>query len=508
LEGALQSLVYSPDGKILAACVDGGVRLWDTANWRTNLLPTGLKAKAWAFAAISPDSSLLATAESRQPIQLWDLASLSKIVELKSPSGWIVSLAFSPTENLLAAADWEGVLRIWDLATRRQVVTNATRASFIDGMAFSPDGKTLALAAGDQTIRLLDVATQKPLANLRGHLKEVWKVAYSPDGKYLASASKDGTVRLWNAAPKPEAADSWNDPIGTVFRGIERGAGLLMYSSTNQPVEFWKVADGKAAKSFSLNIEPEDRWHVRCSPDGRLAAIGRTNGVIELYDCASARLLKPLKVGEDLFVPLAISADKRLVALNRTKDSTLSVWDLEAGTHIFTLQAYDSPYGDIPAIFSPNGRLLAYKGPQFSIQLREIASGRELTLKGHSWSVNTLNFSQDGKLLVSTSIDDEAKIWDVTTGRQFAPTLKGHTQGLRFAQFTPDGRTVLTTDQRTVRFWNVINGQEMVAINDAGDFMLAADGNTLVLRTIDGKRRFMRIPTLAEIDAVEKANAK
>ena len=213
-------------------------------------------------------------------------------------------------------------------------------------------------------------------------------------------------------------------------------------------------------------------------------------------------------MGEDLFVPLAISADKRLVVLNRDKDSRLGVWDLEAGTHIFTLQAYNS-YGDISAIFSPNGRLLAYKGPQFSVQLREIATGRELTLKGHLRAVNTLNFSRDGKLLVSTSVDDEARIWDVTTGRQFAPTpLKGHTQGLRFAQFTPDGRTVLTTDQRTVRFWNVLNGQEMVAINDAGNFMLAADGNTLVLQTIDRKRRFMRTPTLAEIDALETANAK
>ena len=124
------------------------------------------------------------------------------------------------------------MLRIWDLATRQQLVTNLTQASIISGMSFSPDGKTLALAGADRTIRLLDVATQRSLATLRGHLKEVWKVVYSPDGQFLASASKDGTAKLWNAVRGPEADDSWSEPSGAAFTGIERRAALLTYSST------------------------------------------------------------------------------------------------------------------------------------------------------------------------------------------------------------------------------------------------------------------------------------
>lgn len=102
----------------------------------------------------------------------------------------------------------------------------------------------------------------------------------------------------------------------------------LNFLDQSRTVKVWDVASQKllskntgrarerepnSGRSFSLNVELKFPWHFRCSPDGRQAAIGTTNGVVELYDCASARLLKPLKVGEDLFVPLAISADKRLV---------------------------------------------------------------------------------------------------------------------------------------------------------------------------------------------------
>ena len=93
LEAALESLVYSPDGKILAACVDGGVRLWDTATWRTNLLPTGLHPESvrWPrFRRIAGSSPL----PSKQPIQVWDLASLSKSTVLTLRVGGLPAWLF------------------------------------------------------------------------------------------------------------------------------------------------------------------------------------------------------------------------------------------------------------------------------------------------------------------------------------------------------------------------------------------------------------------------------
>ena len=66
-----------------------------------------------------------------------------------------------------------------------------------------------------------------------------------------------------------------------------------------------------------------------------------------------------------------------------------------------------------------------------TIKLFDPAAGRNLaTISGHNGAVFAVNFSADGKLLATTSLDSTIKIWDVsaaaTGGRvELARTLSG-----------------------------------------------------------------------------------
>src|SRR5262249_22318843 len=53
-------------------------------------------------------------------------------------------------------------------------------------------------------------------------------------------------------------------------------------------------------------------------------------------------------------------------------------------------------------------------------------SDRHRTLRGHTYAVNSLALSPDGKRIVSGGGDKTVKVWDVTTG-QVIRTLTGHT---------------------------------------------------------------------------------
>ncbi len=69
--------------------------------------------------------------------------------------------------------------------------------------------------------------------------------------------------------------------------------------------------------------------------------------------------------------------------------------------------------------------------------------GCKSTLKGHEKGVWGLNYSHDGKQLISASPDWRAKIWDAKNG-QCVDTLKGHTHFCFKAAFSSYGTKAAT----------------------------------------------------------------
>jgi WD40 repeat protein/serine/threonine protein kinase len=513
LEGARAPLLYSPDGRTLAAFSGSGVRLWDTSSWETHLIDLGFRGYGYwgdgALAFTRNGKMLLVCAGGATSIQLWDLASRSKAGELAFL--YPACLAVSPDGKLLAAGSHSTAdVGIWDLASRQRVATFTARHPAIFGIAFSPDSETVATAGCDQVITLWDVPARKMGSTLLGHLNEVWAVAFSPDGRILASGSKDGTVKLWDAHPKPREERLPGESIGAELLDLRNTRNLLV--SFNGQVtgpgalQLWDVGNGKARKSFSVDRNPGTSRRFCLAPSGRTLAMGTTNGFVRLYDCPRGKLARTIPVGDGPCSADAISPDGRLVAVVYAKDQTCSLWNLATGAREDVLPGFSLPMDEGPA-FSPDGRTLAYTGQDFTVKLWDVAARRQtFTLRGHRWHVWSCAFSPDNKLLATSSWDNDARIWDVATGKQFGPTLTGHQRGTESVSFSPDSRTLLTgSTDNTARFWHVATGQEMVSIGNVPDARLAADGTGFIAVYVNLPSRFVAIPTLEEIAAMERA---
>ncbi|WP_414623258.1 eIF2A-related protein [Calothrix sp. CCY 0018] len=76
----------------------------------------------------------------------------------------------------------------------------------------------------------------------------------------------------------------------------------------------------------------------------------------------------------------------------------------------------------------------------------------------HEGTITSVNWSHDGKYLITGSTDKTARIWNLS-GKLIVP-LKGHQGGVYSAEFSSDGRHILTSSKdKTVRIWDFSGSQ-------------------------------------------------
>ncbi|KAJ3036401.1 hypothetical protein HDV00_002768 [Rhizophlyctis rosea] len=112
------------------------------------------------------------------------------------------------------------------------------------------------------------------------------------------------------------------------------------------------------------------------------------------------------------------------------------------------------------------------------------------TLEGHTTTVRSVALTPDGKTVVTGSLDNTAKIWDVATGRLIT-VLEGHTDWVRSVAITPCGSWVATGSRdKSAKVWDAVGSRclwtfvghedwvEAIAISSKGDVVVTGSSDT------------------------------
>jgi WD40 repeat protein len=249
--GSVESLAWSPDGRLLAAGIvtpptgddsralhtGHEVLLWDakTNDWTHTLRGHTSMVTSMAFL---PGGKLLATS-SRSEVKLWDIESGAFTRNLAGPPiTKAILLGLSPDGQLVS--DTSGAaLNLWDLRTGAlrwreppPKAPDSTDQSPILSAAFSQDGKALAVGRfGGVSVWEMPGPGANP--QMSGRLKTqsgiVSLAVFSPDGSTLAIGGLDGAVALCDVDDR-EAIERAGRPL----RGLSRGVHALAFSDDGQ----------------------------------------------------------------------------------------------------------------------------------------------------------------------------------------------------------------------------------------------------------------------------------
>lgn len=219
---ASPALVFSPGSgarSFSEGFMSSGTSLfhWSTASGlpQNTELASGIASDALA---LSPDGAVLVFAgmEGEEHVMVfWDVAAKKQIRSLKTERRTF-KLVFSPDGKLVASGHDSAVL-IWDVTTAKVVRTLEVPPDEVFALSFSPDGRILVTGGGsyDSSLKLWEVATGSQLRALRGHEGQVTSVSYSPDGRFIISSGTDKSTRFWRAADGALLANLYSFADGT-----------------------------------------------------------------------------------------------------------------------------------------------------------------------------------------------------------------------------------------------------------------------------------------------------
>lgn len=97
----------------------------------------------------------------------------------------------------------------------------------------------------------------------------------------------------------------------------------------------------------------------------------------------------------------------------------------------------------------------------FTAKVWDAVSGTELLSFPHKHIVKSVDFSQDGSHLVTSSNEKLIRIWDLSKPEAAVKEFPGHTGGIKQANyFQNDTKIVSCSDDKTLRVWDIASGQE------------------------------------------------
>lgn len=474
---SVASMAFSPDGARIVTAADGeSARIWDAR--------TGRQKKVLSFAEGEPPTEVHDVTfrpDGQHVLLLYDRVmgiccdpKLGSWLRIPVAGMWIQAASYNRAGTQIVTVERDDNLAlVWDTADTRTFTAELRgHERPLTSATFSPDGARILTTAYDGTARIWQVEGRAELAALAG--RELASATFSPDGRRILTVASGG-VGIWDVATRTELVRLPSDDSGVPAPDSDIVFGVpapdwtrVAVASKSGPLRLWDMT----ADSRPTVLAAEGPFlSVKFSPDGRRIAALAANWTVWLGDGSGNQIaahagpagLEPDPMFER-YALLDFSPDgKRLTAA--AGGPAIQILDVERGERVATLTRAGEVAGYRAIAYDREGTHLFAVSTDWNLQIWDLRTGRE-TDRPPMPGVRSVDFSPDGRRVLTLEQSNNARIWDVGMA---APQVELPKEGYTFwAGFSPDGTRVLTENDDAMRLWDTNTGAELNAFLDDG----------------------------------------
>ncbi|MDF5719568.1 MAG: AAA-like domain-containing protein [Rhizonema sp. PD37] len=441
-QAPVMGVAISPDSSVIAsASTDNTVKLWrrDGSLLTTLIGHTGV-ARAVDF---SRDGKTLVSASDDHTVKIWQRnGELIRTLTGHNAPIWVVK--FSPDGQLIVSTSIDGILKIW---TQDGTLLKTIESELVglSAVAFSPNSQIFVTVSQDNMLKFWRRSGQL-LKTILTPTKNT-QVIFSPQSNTIAMSSGDNTVKLLTS--EGTLLKTFQGHTGIVTDVAFSPDGQIIASSSLDKTIKLRHISGSELATFRGHSAPV--WGLAWSPDGSYIASAGTDSVVKLWSSHNP-LLSTITAHENGIYGVDISSDSTTIATAGSgQDNKVKLWDRQ-GKLLATFMGHQAPV--ISVDISPDGKLIASGGLDTTVKLWQRVPTLVKTLTGHKAMVTSVAFSPDGTFLASSSQDDTVKLWKLDG--TLINTFNGSGKGLWRLAFSPDGtRIAVGSGDGTVKMWKL-----------------------------------------------------
>ncbi|XP_028760737.1 WD repeat-containing protein 36 isoform X2 [Neltuma alba] len=455
------SCIMHPDtylNKVLIGSEQGAMQLWNISTRKKIYEFKGWNSPIMSCIS-SPALDVVAVGCADGRIHVHNLRYDEELFTFThSTRGSATALSFSTDgQPLLASGGSSGVVNIWNLEKKRlQSVIKEAHDGSITSLHFFPKEPVLMSSSEDNSIKMwiFDTSDGDPrLLRFRsGHSAPPLCIKFYANGRHILSAGQDRAFRLFSIVQDQQSRELSQRHVSKRAKKLKMKEEdiklkpviafdcaeirerdwcnvVTCHMDTTQAY-VWRLQNFVLGEHI-LKPCPQNPTPVKAcaiSACGNFALLGTACGWIERFNLQSGisrgayvDISEPKNCAHDSEVVGVACDSTNTLLISAGYHGDIKVWDFKG-------RQFKSRWGIGRPIVKINyhryNGLLAAVVDDYTIQLFDVVNLKLVRkFEGHTDRITDLSFSEDGKWLVSSSMDGSLRIWDVILARQIDAIL-------------------------------------------------------------------------------------